>query len=63
MCGGEAALNRVTYSRKTVREQAWEQDTFHGVNCITCGLNNKGLVGYRTPEAAAIAWNKRHEPA
>ena len=59
MCGGEAAFNRVTYSGKMVREQHWGQDTFHGVNCIVCGLDNKGLVGHRTQQAAAAAWNKR----
>jgi hypothetical protein len=59
MCGGDAALNKVTYSSKTIREQHWGQDTFHGVNCIVCGLDNKGLVGHRTKEAAAAAWNKR----
>ena len=59
MCGGTAAANTVRYSAKHVAEQQWEQDTFHGVNCITCGLDNKGIVGNLTPEIAAAAWNRR----
>lgn len=59
MCGSEAAFNEVRYSSKMIREQNWGQDTFHGVNCTRCGLDNKGLVGHRTQAAAATAWNKR----
>lgn len=59
MCGGTAAANTVRYSAKHVAEQQWEQDTFHGVNCIACGLDNKGIVGHGSPAMAAKAWNKR----
>jgi hypothetical protein len=58
-CGGEAAFSTTTYNKKTIREQCWGQDTFHSVNCISCGTNNRGLVGYLTPEKAAAHWNKR----
>jgi hypothetical protein len=63
-CGGEAAANQVRYHDKMIREQEWSQDTFHGVNCVLCGVNNLGLVGHRTPEKAAERWNTRlaHEP-
>jgi len=59
MCGGEAAPNTVTYSRDHVNDQGWKQDIFYGVNCIQCGLNNRGIVGWQTPEKAAEAWNRR----
>jgi len=58
-CRGEAAFNTVQYSAKHVKEQGWAKDTFHGVNCIECGVNNRGLVGWDTPEEAAAAWNRR----
>lgn len=58
-CGGEAAFGKTTYSSKTIREQHWGQDTFHSVNCISCGTSNRGLVGYRTTAEAAAHWNKR----
>lgn len=58
-CGGEAAFNTIRYSAEHVREQNWGQDTFHGVNCIICGTSNRGIVGFRTPEAAAVKWNRR----
>lgn len=58
-CGGEAAYNTTTYSAKHVREQGWGQSIFHGVNCIECGVNNRGIVGWNTKQDAAAAWNKR----
>ena len=58
-CGGEAALNTVRYGEKTVAEQEWDQDEFHGVNCVTCGVNNIGLRGHDSPEMATEAWNTR----
>lgn len=58
-CGGEAAYNKVTYSDGMVEEQGWSQSTFHGVNCIHCGANNKGLIGHRTTDDAARHWNIR----
>jgi hypothetical protein len=59
-CGGHAAANQVRYHDKMIREQEWSQDTFYGVNCVQCGVNNLGLVGHRTPEKAAERWNTRH---
>lgn len=58
-CGGEAAFGTVRYSDKTIAEQNWGQDTFHSVNCVVCGTNNRGPVGYRAKELAAEAWNRR----
>lgn len=60
-CGGEAAPGTIRYHDKTVREQEWGQDTFHKINCIVCGANNLGIVGFRTPELAAAHWNRRSE--
>lgn len=60
-CGGECSHGTIRYSSQTVREQHWGQDEFHYVNCIRCQANNKGVVGYRTSELAANAWNQRTE--
>src|SRR5690606_4737973 len=36
------------------------RDTGYGVNCVTCGLNNRGFAyGYATPAEAITAWNRR----
>lgn len=58
-CGGEAALNTMrTRCKDTIRLNG--QDEFHGVNCILCGANTRGLVGQKTTEQAAHKWNTRH---
>jgi Lar family restriction alleviation protein len=49
-CGGEAAS--VTYPGDG-RGQSY------AVNCIACGVNNRGRVGWPTNEEAASAWNRR----
>lgn len=59
-CGGEAATGTIRYSDRMIREQNWGQDTFHKINCVMCGANNLGLVGFRTEALAIEAWNKRH---
>jgi hypothetical protein len=58
-CGGEACFNTVTYRDKTVKEQRWAQHTFHGVNCVCCGVSNRSVRGYETQERAAELWNRR----
>ena len=58
-CGGEAAFGTTKYCKSTVKEQGWDQSTFHSVNCIICGTSNRGLVGHDTQESAARAWNRR----
>ena len=59
-CGGEAASNTMrTSDSKIIKMNG--QDTFHGVNCIACGANNRGMLGYKTKEQAIQAWNTRHE--
>lgn len=58
-CGCEAAFNSVKYSAEAVAYQHWDQDTFHGVNCIECGVSNTSIRGYDTQAEAAEAWNKR----
>jgi len=61
-CWGVCALATVKYRESTVREQGWNQDTFHYVNCIKCGAGNCGLVGHRSPAEAVKAWNTRATP-
>lgn len=57
-CGGEAAMNTVrTSCKETIRLNG--QDTFHGVNCVSCGASTNGLLGDISPEAAVERWNKR----
>jgi Zn ribbon nucleic-acid-binding protein len=58
-CGGNAAPATVTCSPGCAKAQGWTQETFHYVNCVECGSNNKSLVGFDTPEKAAERWNKR----
>lgn len=59
ICGGEAAFNTTVYSESHAKDQGWEQATFHGVNCVSCGINNRGLVGHLNQRAAALRWNRR----
>lgn len=58
-CGGESAFNSFrTSDRELTRLN--KRDTGYGVNCIQCGVNNRGFVlGHETREAAAKAWNRR----
>lgn len=61
-CAGSAGFGTVKYSESTVREQQWEQDTFHFVSCERCATNNKGLTGFRDEGRAALHWNMRAKP-
>lgn len=57
-CGGEARPNTMrTSDQDTIRLNG--RDTFHGVNCIKCGADTRGLLGAATPEQAAVKWNIR----
>ena len=58
-CGGPASFGTVKYSPKHVQEQGWNQDTFHFVSCIKCGVSNCGIVGHDTMVLAAELWNHR----
>ncbi len=58
--GGRAHPGTTRYDAGTVAKQEWPQDTFHHVNCMTCGSSNLGLRGFDTPEAAIGHWNRRH---
>jgi len=60
-CGRESAVGTVRYGDAMVKDQGWKQDTFFKVNCIYCGGNNLGLVGFPTEEAAIKHWNTRKE--
>ena len=58
-CGGEAAFN----SHKTTNKEIIKlnkRDVGYGVNCVGCAANNIGIIlGYKTEEEAAQAWNRR----
>lgn len=58
-CAGKAAFGTVRYGKQTMREQEWEQDTFHFVSCVLCGASNCGLVGHKNKVAASKHWNRR----
>lgn len=61
-CMGEAAFGTMRFGCETVKQQKWEQETFHFINCIKCGANNKCLErGYTTKEKAAEHWNTRYD--
>jgi hypothetical protein len=61
-CGGDAGFNRtVTSDKEMIRLN--RRNVGHGVNCVVCGLNNRGVwIGYATKEKAAAAWNTRAPP-
>lgn len=58
-CGGESSFGTVKYQYSTVRENGWDQDTFHYANCMYCGSCNRGLVGHASQMDAAHHWNTR----
>lgn len=58
-CGGDAAFGTISYTPSVVKEQGWEQGTFHSVNCVRCGAGNAGPVGHHTKDEAAWRWNRR----
>lgn len=59
LCGGASAVNTC---RTTEPEYIAlnGRDTGYGVNCVSCGLNNRGIaIGYATEAEAVAAWNRR----
>ncbi|MFU1939413.1 Lar family restriction alleviation protein [Bordetella hinzii] len=58
-CGSGAAMNTVRYAADSETAKLNGQSLFYGVNCISCGTNNLGLVGHKTEESAIAAWNRR----
>ena len=58
-CGGQGAFGTTKYSQCTVRQYGWDQDTFHSVNCTSCGTCNLGNVGHASQVDAAHHWNCR----
>jgi Lar family restriction alleviation protein len=63
-CGGEPSANgSIRYHRS---HEAWFADgtqileAFY-VNCISCGISNRGLLGHQTREKAIAAWNRRSD--
>lgn len=61
-CGGEASENVTRYAKETMVARVNGQCEFYGVNCIYCGASSRGLIGAKTPAAAAEAWNRRVVP-
>lgn len=58
-CGGRASFGTVTYAARSDIARLNGQRVFHAVNCIECGSNNRGLIGYLTEHEASAHWNKR----
>jgi len=58
-CGGECSPGTVTYSATTARDNGWDREVFHFINCCNCGVSNAGLRGYDTPDEALDHWNRR----
>lgn len=63
-CGGEASADgQVKYHGK--HDAFWSDrkriTKAHYVNCMKCGISNRGLLGHRTQAAAIAAWNRRAE--
>src|SRR3546814_11278574 len=58
-CGGEAGVNtKRTTDAEYIRLNG--RDHGYGVNCTTCGTDNRGVaMGYATREQAIAAWNRR----
>jgi len=61
-CGGEASpTGSITYSEH--HDARWLDGTrvrkAYFANCISCGVDNKGLIGHQTQDAAIAAWNRR----
>lgn len=63
-CGGKASAEGTIKYAKT--HDAWWADgtriiEAHFVNCMTCGISNKGLCGHQTPALAISRWNTRSQ--
>lgn len=60
-CGGKAAIGTIRYEASYAKSEGWDQNEFYYVNCtgFGCGLKNRGMVGKKSPEAAAEHWNHR----
>jgi Lar family restriction alleviation protein len=61
-CGGEASATGVI--RYDAKHQAWFSDGARVLqaffcSCLSCGIDNKGLLGHQTQEKAIAAWNRR----
>lgn len=61
-CRGEAAVNTIQWSAEHLAEQGLPEGIRFGVNCMRCGVNNRGGNGAATPDEAIARWNKRAEP-
>lgn len=61
-CAGEPSpTGKITYSAN--HDARWLDGTrvleAFFVNCVACGVDNRGLLGHQTREAAVTAWNRR----
>lgn len=64
-CDGSAHPDGVV--RYSNDHEAWFKDGTRAteaffVNCIRCGVSNKGLIGHQTRDDAIAAWNTRAQP-
>lgn len=63
-CGGEASDRGVVHYSRNREPHEWFADgtpvyDAYFCNCISCGANNKGIIGYQTKREAVKAWNTR----
>jgi len=62
-CGGEASGDGRTRYGRPLEDTTWDDgspvtEAFFA-NCPRCGVSNRGVIGYRTRQAAIAAWNRR----
>ena len=58
-CGCDAGIGTVIYDQESDTAKLNGQRKFWYVNCIACGANNRGLVGFQSEAEAIEAWNRR----
>ncbi|GBC62505.1 Uncharacterized protein DENIS_3477 [Desulfonema ishimotonii] len=58
-CGGVAAFATVRYPKESEVARLNGQEVWHYISCVECGAGNRGLIGFKTTEAAITAWNTR----
>ncbi len=64
-CGGEASPHgEVNYhdSHEAFFADGTQILKAYFVNCLQCGVTNKGLLGHQTREKSIVAWNRRPAP-
>ncbi len=64
LCGGKASFGTLKYGPGNAELiELNGQDTFYSVNCQHCPGQVQGIIGHKSKDDAAKAWNKRPKPA